>query len=80
MLGVVAAAVAQVDAAGERDVALRALRVPQDDELLVVRAAAPDPLVEQHLAAGGSMSLAEVAVLLLAVRQPCRGANATSAP
>ena len=67
--GVVAAAVAQVDPAGEGDVPLGRALVPQHHELLVVRAAAPDPLVEQHLAAGGRDRLAEVAVLRLAVRQ-----------
>ncbi len=67
--GVVAAAVAQVDAAGERDVAARVAGPAQHHELLVVRAAAPDPLVEQHLAAGRADRLAEVAVLRLAVGQ-----------
>ena len=51
---------AQVDAAGERDVALGCVRVPQDHQLLVVRSAAPDPLVEQHLAAGALDVVAEV--------------------
>lgn len=69
MIGVVAAAVAQVDAAGERDVPFRCALVSQHHELLVVRPAAPDPLVEQHLAAGCRDRLAEVAVLRLAVGQ-----------
>ena len=67
---VVAAAVAQVDAADERDVASRRARVPEHHQLLVVRAAAADPLVEQHLAAGPLDRLAEVLVLLLAEREP----------
>ena len=48
VLGVVAAAVAEVDAADEGDVQLGPARVAQDDELLVVRAAEPDPHVQQR--------------------------------
>ena len=46
---VVVAAVAQVDATDERDVVGRIVRVADDDELLVMAAAAPHPLVEQDL-------------------------------
>lgn len=67
--GVVTPAVAQVDPAGEGDVAFRRPRVPQHHQLLVVRAAPADPLVEQHLAAGGGDRLTQVAVLRLAVGQ-----------
>ena len=70
VVGVVAAAVAQVDPAGEGDVPLRVVRVAQHYELLVVRSAAADPLVQQHLAAGRLDVVAEAAVLLLAVREP----------
>jgi hypothetical protein len=63
---VVSAAVAQVDSADECDVALGAVGVAQDDELLVVRATGTYPHVQQALAAGGFDLLAEVAVLALA--------------
>ena len=63
--GVVAAGVAQVDASGERHVPPGR---PHDDRLLVVRSGAPHPLVQQHLPARLVHVVAEVAVLLLAVR------------
>ena len=50
VVGVVAAAVAQVDPADERDVVAGVVAAADDDELLVVAPAAPDPLVEQDLA------------------------------
>ena len=56
VVGVVAARVAQVDAADVRDVAGRVVAVPDHHQLLVVRAAQPHPHVEQRLgarAAGG---------------------------
>jgi hypothetical protein len=43
---VVAAGVTQVDAAGERDLALGCVAVADDDELLVMRPADPDALIE----------------------------------
>jgi hypothetical protein len=67
--GVVAAGVAEVDAARERDVAPRVVRMAQHHELLVVGAGAPHPFVEQHLTAGVVHHVAEPAVLLLAVGQ-----------
>ena len=65
--GVVASGTAQVDAAGERDIAAGVIGVTQHDQLLVVRAGAADPLVEQHLTARGVNFVPELAVLLLAV-------------
>ena len=47
---VVAATVAQVDAADERDVELRPARVAKEHDLLMMGAGPPDPLVQQHLA------------------------------
>ena len=55
---------AQVDAAHEGHVTFRLFGVADDDELLVMRAAQPDTLVEQHLAAGRVQLLSETAVLL----------------
>ena len=49
-----------------------AARTAQHHQLLVVRAAAADPLVEQHLAARLADVVAELAVLLLAVGQLLR--------
>jgi hypothetical protein len=66
---VVAATVAQVDAADERRVAAG---TAQHHHLLVVRAAAADALVEQHLATRRGDVVAELAVLLLAVGQLLR--------
>jgi hypothetical protein len=62
---VVAAAVAQVDAAHEGDVGVRAARVAQQHQLLVLAARAADPLVQQDLAAGAVDHRAEVEVLRL---------------
>ena len=64
VVGVVAPAVAEVDAAEEGDVASRGVGVPDDDELLVVAAHRPDPLVEQYLTAVVVDVLGQVAVLL----------------
>ena len=50
VLGVVAPAVAEVDATDERDVPLAVALVPDDEQLLVVRPEPVDALVEQHLA------------------------------
>ena len=61
---VVAAAVAQVDAADVRDVTLGPAGVPQHDEFLVVRTAGTYPHVQQHLPAGSADLLAEVTVLV----------------
>src|ERR1041385_334510 len=52
MAGVVMASVAQVDPAQERDVVVRSMVAPSDEQLLVVAAAAPHTLVEQYLAPG----------------------------
>lgn len=67
MARVVAAVVAQVDAAGEGHVELRPPRVAQDNQLLVVRARPAYPPVQQHLAAGLGDVVTQLAVLLLAV-------------
>ena len=67
VVGVVAAGVAQVDTAGEGDVAVGCAGVAQHHQLLVVRSAEAHPLVEQHLAAGRLDRVAEMLVLLLAV-------------
>ena len=80
MRRVVAAGVAQIDAARERDVALGCVGMPDDDHLLVMRPAEPDALVQQHLTAGLFDRVAEMLVLLLAVLRACPGASATSAP
>jgi hypothetical protein len=52
MVGVIAPAVAQVDATDEGNVAITPSGVADHDELLVMRAAEPDPLVEEDLAPG----------------------------
>jgi hypothetical protein len=70
VVGVVPAAVTEVDPADERDVELGPAGVPQHDELLVVGSAGANPHVQQHLAAGPLDPLAEVLVLLRAERQP----------
>ena len=49
MVGVVAAAVVEVDAAEKRHVILRTVGVADDDHLLVVAAEREHPLVQQHL-------------------------------
>ena len=64
---VVASRVTQIDAAGECHVALRLGRMADDDQLLMVRAAEANALIEQHLTAGSLDRLAEMLVLLLAV-------------
>ena len=76
VLDVVAAGVAQVDAADVRHVAGRVVRVADHHELLVVRATHPHPHVEQRLGAPRLELLAEAAVHLggeaeqLGVRPP----------
>jgi len=65
MVLVVAAAVAEVDAAHKGDILLVASGMVQHHQLLVLAAGAPDPLIEQDLAAGVVHHLAEMAVLLL---------------
>ncbi len=62
---VVATAVAEIDAPDERDVARRVLAT-DDDNLLVVTAATPNALVEQHLASGFVDEAREGQVLALA--------------
>ena len=64
---VVAAGMTQIDAPGERDVPLRRAGMPDDDQLLVMRPADTDALIQQHLPACAFDRLAEVSVLLLAV-------------
>jgi hypothetical protein len=59
--------VAEVDAACESDVTLGLVAVSDHHQLLVVRAAEPHALVQQHLSAGLFDRLAEMLVLLLAV-------------
>ena len=69
VITVVAPAVAQVDTTDERDVEVRAARMTQHDELLMMGTARPDPHVEQALTAGSHDVLAEMAILLLAERE-----------
>ncbi len=64
--GVVATAVAQVDAADESDVPLGPSRVTQYDGLLMVRTAGAHPHVEQAFSARRSDLLTEVTVLAFA--------------
>ena len=63
---VVVAAVAQIDAADEADVIVLPARVPQQDELLMMRPAPAHPFVEQDLGARVVDRLGEVDGLLLA--------------
>src|SRR4051794_7404882 len=78
---VVAPGVAQVDAPDERDVVVGPVTVSDHDELLMMRAAAPHPLVEQGGAAGLVDVPSQPLVLLradrraVAVRAPEKGAN-----
>ena len=51
VIGVVAAALVEVDAPDERDVLRRAARMADDDHLLVMTTERQDALVEQDLAA-----------------------------
>ena len=84
--GVVVAAVAEVDAADERDVVVGAVAPPGDDELLVVAPTASDALVEQDLAPGAVHALRQREVLLLGevhlrrVRPPQQAAHVDAAP
>src|SRR5215213_4073841 len=64
MVSIVMTAMAQVDTADEGNIVLGMTRVPQYDELLMVRTARPDPHIQQAFAACGFNVLAEVAVLL----------------
>ena len=64
MVGVVAPAVTEVDAADEGDVLLRPALPAYDEELLVVGPAAAHSLVEERLAAALVDDGAEVVVLL----------------
>ena len=52
VLGVVPAAVTEVDAADERDVLRRTIAVPDDEQLLVMRPEYPDSLIQQYLSPG----------------------------
>jgi hypothetical protein len=72
---VVAAAVAEVDPAGEGHVVVEPAGVAQHHQLLVLGAGSPDPLVEQHLAAGVVDLVTEVEVGLLVEVRP-RGVRA----
>ena len=49
---VVSSAVAQVDPSDERDVGVWGPGMPYDDQFLMVRAAPPNALIEEHLPAG----------------------------
>ncbi|MDZ5664102.1 hypothetical protein SFC79_20170 [Nocardioides sp. S-58] len=74
---VIAPAVAEVDPPDERDVLLGTALAAHDEQLLVVRAAAPYPLVEQGLTAALVDDPAQVLVLLAVeparVRAPHQG-------
>ena len=74
---VVAAPVAQVDPAHEGDVLVLPVGVADQDQLLVLAARSPDPLVEQDLAAGLVDDLADVQVLLLLEVGQRSGGSAT---
>ena len=85
VLGVVAPGVAQVDPADVGDVPGLVVTVADDEHLLVVGAAEPDPHVEQRLRAALLEPLAEAAVLLggeaqgLLVRAPDQAADVDAA-
>ncbi len=64
---VVSPRVAQIDATGEGDVALGCSRMPDHDQLLMVRSADPDTLIQQHFTTRPLDRLTEMLVLLLAV-------------
>ena len=64
--GVVATAVAQVEPADESDVVVRSIRMPDDEQLLVVATVATHSLIQQHLATRFVHRVDEVQVLLLA--------------
>jgi hypothetical protein len=66
----VAPAVTQVDSADEGHIASGAGGVPDDDELLVMRAAQSHTLVEQDLAAGRIDLFSKMAVLPGAEPEP----------
>jgi hypothetical protein len=70
MVGVVAPAVAEVDPANEGNVALRAHRVADDDELLMMRPAKSYALVEEDLGSGFVALLSEMPVLFGAEAEP----------
>ena len=76
---VVAAAVAQVDPAEERDVELGTAGMAQHEELLVVRAVGPDPHVQQALPAGRLDRPRRDGVLLGRELQRRRAASARAA-
>ncbi len=86
MIGIVAPAVTEIDAADESNVVFGCCRVPCDDELLVVGATESHSLVEQDLAARRVDLLAQVAVLLGAetesvkVRAPEQSSDDHAAP
>src|SRR5689334_7439780 len=69
MAFVVSTGVAEIDAAGEGDVAFGLVAVPNHHQFLMVRAAEAHPLVEKHLASRSFDRLTEMLVLLLAVRE-----------
>ena len=78
---VVAPAVREVDAADEGDGLALGIGGPEHDELLMVRTARPDALVEQHHRAGVVRAVADVLVLplvhpdLVEVRAPHQPAD-----
>jgi hypothetical protein len=67
---VISASMAEVDPPDECDVTLGGGGVADDNELLVVRAAAPHSLVEQHFAACLGDLYGETPIVLRAVREP----------
>jgi len=69
---VVSSAVAQVDSSDERDVGLWGVGMSQDDQFLVVRAAPPNALIEEHLSARLTNLVGEEAVLFGAERETVR--------
>jgi hypothetical protein len=85
MLVIVTTAVAKIDAANKRQVAVRLPGAPYDHQLLVVGADKADPHVEKHLAPSRVDHVPEVAVLLgakageVAVRSPKQPFDADAA-
>jgi hypothetical protein len=83
---VVATAVAEIDPTDEPDVRVRIGGSVNEDELLMVRAGAPDTLVEQDRTAGRGHDLGELRLFLLVEAEalgmgtPEQAANIDAAP
>jgi hypothetical protein len=77
---VVSSAVAQVDSSDERDVGVRGAGMSQDDHFLVVRAAPPNALIEEHFPARVAHLIGQKPVLLGAEREAVRMGPPDEAP